>query len=60
MTETEESLRAARSEATDASLLADELEAKARKARRIATAKMKHYEDMLLVAQGQATLPYDR
>ena len=57
---TEEDLQAARRAAVDAALRADELEAEARKARRIATARMKHYEDLLLVAQGQLTLPFDR
>ncbi len=53
-------LEKARGEAIDAQLVADDLEAQARKARRRAAAKMKHYEDMLLIAQGQMTLPYDR
>lgn len=52
-------LVAARHAAVDAALRADELEAEARKARRIAAARMKHYEDLLLIAQGQMTLPYD-
>lgn len=57
---TQEELLAARRAAVDAALRADELEAQARKARRVATARMKHYEDLLLIAQGQMTLPYDR
>lgn len=55
----ESDLRAARSAAVDAALRADELEAQARKARRIANAKQKHYDDMLLIAQGQMELPYE-
>jgi len=54
-----EELREARRKAVDAELQADELEAQARQARRHATAAMKHYEDLLLIAQGQQTLPYE-
>lgn len=57
---TEEELATARTTAVDASLQADDLEAQARKARRAATAKMKHYEDLLLIAQGQQILPFER
>ena len=53
-------LQAARRAAIDAALHADELEAQARKARRVATARMKHYEDLVMIHQGQLTLPYDR
>ncbi len=56
---TRQELEAARHSAVDAALEADELEAQARKARRIATARMKHYDDMLLIYQGQMTLPYE-
>lgn len=56
---TKEELQAARRAAVDATLRADELEAEARKARRTATAKMKHYEDLLQIVQGQLQLPYD-
>ena len=53
---TEEELRVARAAAVDADLEAQILEAEARKARRMAAAKMRHYEDMLLVFQGQLEL----
>lgn len=56
---TEQQLLEARASAVDAQLEADELEAAARKARRRATARMKHYEDLLLIHQGQMTLPYE-
>lgn len=55
----EERLRVARADAVDALLDAERLEAEARKARRRATAKNKHYEDLLLEHGGQMTLPYD-
>jgi hypothetical protein len=54
-----EDIREARSRAVDAELEAEELEAQARKARRIATARMKHYEDLLLISQGQMQLPLE-
>lgn len=56
---TEEDLREARSAAVDADLLADGLEARARSARRKAASKMRHYEDMLHIFQGQLTLDID-
>jgi hypothetical protein len=43
----------------DAELKAEDLEAQARQARRRAAAKQQHYNDLLLIAQGQMTLPYD-
>jgi len=52
-TPSEADLQAARSAAVDAALRADDLEHEARQARRIAAAKMKHYEDLVLIAQGQ-------
>lgn len=55
----EADLRQARTVAVDASLEADEIEAQARRARRSATAKMKHYEHMLSIMQGQMELPYE-
>jgi hypothetical protein len=58
--ETTRELTEARRAAVDAALHADELEAQARKARRIATARMKHYEDLVMIHQGQMTLPYER
>jgi len=59
-TPTDQQLAEARRAAVDATMEADELEAEARKARRMATAKMKHYEDLLLISQGQLVLPYER
>ena len=53
-------LTEARTAAVDAAMEADDLEAQARQARRRASARMKHYEDLLLIAQGQQVLPYDR
>lgn len=55
----QDELLEARRVAVDAELRADELEAQARQARRHAAATMKHYEDMLLIVQGQQTLPYE-
>ena len=49
-------VREARSAAVDAGLEADALEAKARRARRLANSKMQHYESLLLELQGQMTL----
>ncbi len=56
----ESELREARRQAVDAALEADRLEGEARKARRKATARMKHYEDLVLIAQGQQVLPFER
>lgn len=56
---TDEELQAARTAAVDAALAADEAEEGARKARRLAVAKMKHYESLLMIRQGQMTLPYE-
>lgn len=55
---TQAELAEARSAAVDAALAADDLEAEARKARRRASARMKHYEDLVLIIQGQDVLPY--
>lgn len=55
---TEDELRVARSLAVDAGLEAETLEMQARAARRKATSKTKHYEDLLLEYQGQMTLSY--
>lgn len=52
----ESDLRMARGAAVDAQLEADRLEASARRARRIANSKTQHYEDLLLIYQGQMTL----
>lgn len=56
-TETD-NLGEARSKAVQATLDAEELEKRARRARRRATALQKHYEELLLIAQGQDTLPH--
>ena len=49
-------LELARQVANDAKAAADALEGEARQARRWADSKMKHYEDLLLIHQGQMTL----
>lgn len=49
-------LELARQVANDAKAAADALEGEARQARHWADAKMKHYEDLLLIHQGQMTL----
>lgn len=56
-TPTSEELATARGAAVDANLQAEAIESEARKARRIATAKQKHYENLILQAQGQMTIP---
>lgn len=53
---TEAAVREARAKAVEAGLVADELEAKARRARRTATALNRHYEDLLSILQGQLTI----
>lgn len=47
----------ARTAAVDATLVAEGLESQARRARRTATSRMKHYED-LVTARTQMILPY--
>ena len=54
---TREELATARGAAVDANLTAEHAESSARRLRRIATAKQKHYEDLLLEANGQLTFP---
>lgn len=49
-------LHSARSRAVDALLEAEDLEAQARRARRQATARLKHYERLLQEHQGQLKL----
>lgn len=56
---TEAELLAARREAVDAELEAERLEGLARRARRKATSRMTHYEDLLLIHQGQMTIPME-
>lgn len=55
---TREELRAARAVAVDLNLTASAKESEARKARAKADAAQKHYDDLVLIAQGQMTLPY--
>lgn len=55
---TEGELIDARRAAIDAEFAAEEMEAAARKARRLAASKMRHYESLLLIHQGQMVLPY--
>lgn len=56
---TDAELSAARREAVDAELEAERLEGLARRARRRAASRMTHYENLLLIAQGQLTIPED-
>lgn len=56
---TEEELREARHVAVEAALEAERLEGLARRARRRATSRMAHYEDLLLIHQGQMTIPME-
>jgi len=55
----EEELQEARGDAVDALLEAEEREAEARKARRRATSRLRHYEALLLEHGGQLTLPWE-
>jgi hypothetical protein len=52
-------LLAARSVAVDALLDAEDLEDQARRARRVATARLRHYENMVAEYRGQLRLPLD-
>jgi hypothetical protein len=56
---TEEELLQARQRATQALLEAEREEASARRARRRAAARMKHYEHLLAIHNGQVPLPFN-
>lgn len=56
MTQESDELKAARSAYVEAQIKAEDLERDARHARRKAAARLRHYESLLLEAQGQLPL----